>query len=80
VVASGIFNPLAVRQLVAKLEQGKAVGETDDMALVGILSTLLVQQKFVSNFTAAPALSGRDDVKVISRRSVDLVKPVGSVC
>jgi len=80
VTASGIFNPIAVRQLVAKLEQGKAIGETDDMALVGVLSTLLVQQKYVANFTAAPALSGRDDVKVISRRKADLAKPVGSVC
>ncbi len=80
VTASGVFNPIAVRQLVAKLEQGKAVGETDDMALVGILSTLLVQQRFVSNFTAAPALSGRDDVKVISRRKADLTKPVGNAC
>ncbi len=67
VTASGIFNPIAVRQLVSKLEQGKAVGETDDMALVGILSTLLVQQRFVSNFTPASPLSGRDDVKVINR-------------
>jgi asparagine synthase (glutamine-hydrolysing) len=80
VTASGVFNPIAVRQLVTKLEQGKTIGETDDMALVGILSTLLVQQRFASNFTAAPALSGRDDVKVISRRKADLSKPVGSVC
>lgn len=80
VTASGVFNPIAVRQLVTKLEQGKAIGETDDMALVGVLSTLLVQQRFISNFTAAPALSGRDDVKVISRRQADLSKPVGSVC
>jgi asparagine synthase (glutamine-hydrolysing) len=81
VIASGVFNPMAVRQLVAKLEQGKAVGETDDMALVGVLSTLLVQRRFVSNFTAAPALSGRDDVKVISRRAADrATKCLGSVC
>jgi asparagine synthase (glutamine-hydrolysing) len=79
--ASGIFNPMAVRQLVAKLEAGKAVGETDDMALVGILSTLLVQRRFVSNFAAAPALSGRDDVKVICRRQADHpAKLAGSVC
>lgn len=67
VTASGIFNSMAVRQLVSKLEQGKAVGETDDMALVGILSTLLVQQRFVSNFTPAAPLSERDDVKVVNR-------------
>lgn len=65
--ATGIFNPLAVRQLTAKLEQGRAVGETDDMALVGILSTLLVQQQFVAAFSTRPALSARDDVKVVRR-------------
>lgn len=81
VTASGIFNPIAVRQLVAKLEQGKAVGETDDMALVGILSTLLVQRRFVSNFTPADALSDRDDVKVINRRVKNQPhRGVGSVC
>ena len=81
VSASGIFNPMAIRQLVAKLEQGKAIGETDDMALVGILSTLLVQQKFVSNFIKPFALSDRDDVKVVSRRKADRVsKCVGNAC
>lgn len=80
VTASGVFNPIAVRQLVAKLDQGKAVGETDDMALVGILSTHLVQQRFITHFTAAPALSGRDDVKVISRRKADLAEPVSKAC
>ena len=67
VATSGIFNPIAVRQLVSKLEQGKAVGETDDMALVGILSTLLVQERFVKNFQPANPLGGNDDVKVINR-------------
>ncbi len=80
VAASGIFNPVAVRQLVAKLEQGKAVGETDDMALVGILSTLLVQRRFVSNFTPADPLSGNDDVKVINRCVKHQPTCAGSVC
>ena len=81
VTASGIFNPAAVRQLVAKLAQGKVVGETDDMALVGILSTLLVQRRFVSDFSPANALSDRDDVKVVSRWVADQpAKCVGNVC
>jgi len=67
VKSSGIFNPAAVRQLVAKLEQGKAVGETDDMALVGILSTLLVQRHFISGFQPVAPLNHRDDVKVVRR-------------
>ena len=81
VTASGIFNPVAVRQLGAKLEQGKMVGETDDMALVGILSTLLVQRRFVSDFSPANALSDRDDVKVVSRCVADQpAKRVGNAC
>jgi asparagine synthase (glutamine-hydrolysing) len=48
--ASGFFNPEAVQQLRAKLEAGKRVGETDDMALAGILSTQLVWRQFVVDF------------------------------
>jgi asparagine synthase (glutamine-hydrolysing) len=72
--AAGIFNPLAVGQLAAKLEQGKAVGETDDMALVGILSTQLVHHHFIANFKADDALTERDDVKVVCRRTADQVR------
>jgi asparagine synthase (glutamine-hydrolysing) len=48
--ASGFFNPAAVGQMVQKLASGKRVGETDDMALAGILSTQLVWQQFVVDF------------------------------
>jgi asparagine synthase (glutamine-hydrolysing) len=49
--ASGLFNPLAVDSLVNKLQAGKRVGETDDMALAGIISAQLVWQKFVNDFS-----------------------------
>jgi len=71
---SRIFNPVAVSQLAARLEQGKAVGETDDMALVGILSTQLVYRRFISNFKADATLTGHDDVKVVCRRTADQVR------
>jgi asparagine synthase (glutamine-hydrolysing) len=64
VTAAGIFNPAAIRQLVAKLESGKAVGETDDMAVVGVLSTQLVHRQFVQAFRAAAPLAASDRVKV----------------
>jgi asparagine synthase (glutamine-hydrolysing) len=48
--ASGLFNPAAVQQMVQKLESGKRVGETDDMALAGILSAQLVWRQFVVDF------------------------------
>jgi asparagine synthase (glutamine-hydrolysing) len=61
---SGIFKPAAVAQLVAKLKAGERIGETDDMALAGILSTQLVHQQFIENFQMPPPLSERDNVKV----------------
>ena len=53
--ASGFFKPAAVEQLVRKIDAGSAIGETDDMALVGILSTLLVHRQFVTHFAEVEA-------------------------
>src|SRR5207302_2818837 len=66
--SAGLFNPRAVSQLVAKLEAGAAVGEMDDMALAGILSSQLIHQQFVANFQMPVALSQHDDVKVCRAR------------
>lgn len=67
--ASGMFNPHAVSKLVGKVRQGQSLGETDDMALAGILSAQLLHQLFVKEFHLAPPLSWRDDVKVCDRRT-----------
>jgi asparagine synthase (glutamine-hydrolysing) len=48
--AAGLFHPSGVRQLVVKLQAGKRIGETDDMALAGILSAQLVWREFVDDF------------------------------
>jgi asparagine synthase (glutamine-hydrolysing) len=63
--AAGLFAPAAVGQLVAKLKRGARAGETDDMALAGILSTQLVHRQFVERFRMLPPLSERDNVKVV---------------
>src|SRR5690606_31939677 len=47
---AGFFNPSAVSQLTGKIGSGLPIGETDDMALAGILSTQLLQDQFVENF------------------------------
>ena len=55
--AAGLFNPEAVQQLLTKLKSGKRVGETDDMALAGIISSQLVWRQFTVDFqrhTPAP--------------------------
>jgi len=43
----GVFQPGAVAKLVSKLKSGRIVTTKDDMALVGILSTQLVIQRFL---------------------------------
>jgi hypothetical protein len=63
--AAGLFDPAAVGQLTAKLRRGARAGETDDMALAGILSTQLVYRQFVEHFEMHPPLSERDNVKLV---------------
>lgn len=62
--ATGLFKPPAVRQLIQKIERGVSLSETDEMALVGILSSQLVYQQFVADFQLSPPLLATDDVKV----------------
>ena len=44
---AGYFDPQAVQQLLGKCRDGRAVGFGDNMAFVGILSTMLVDDLFV---------------------------------
>jgi asparagine synthase (glutamine-hydrolysing) len=54
--ADGIFDPSAVAKLVEKFRAGRAIGVKDDMALVGILSTQLVIDQFISTFQQGGSL------------------------
>jgi len=49
--AAGLFNPDAVQNMTARLNAGGRLGETDDMALAGIISTQLVWDQFVNRFS-----------------------------
>ncbi len=42
----GLFQPEAVAQLIGKFESGAAIGAKDNMAMVGIVSTALLQEEF----------------------------------
>ncbi len=64
--AAGYFNPNAVDQLVAKLRGGRPLGETDDMALAGIISTQLLHRQFVTDPRTASPLGEGDDVKIVT--------------
>jgi asparagine synthase (glutamine-hydrolysing) len=76
--AAGLFKPGPIEQLVNKIRSGSPVGETDDMALAGILSTQLVHHLFVTNFRRPEPLSARDRVKVCQVQPSTLRK--NSVC
>jgi asparagine synthase (glutamine-hydrolysing) len=65
---SGLFKPAAVTQLVAKLDHGKPLGETDDMALAGILSTQLLHSHFVENCRGSAPPVGSPNFKVCRGR------------
>ena len=64
VKAAGFFQASAVDQLVRKIKGGAALGETDDMALVGILSTQLLHDQFVRHFPSASMLPTDKHVKI----------------
>jgi len=46
----GLFDPDAVGRLVAKARAGRVIGLKDNMALVGVLSTQLLVDRFVRRF------------------------------
>jgi asparagine synthase (glutamine-hydrolysing) len=65
IASVGLFNPSTVNHLTTKLDRGLPLGETDDMALAGLLSTQLVATQFISGFQKAPPIHATDDVKVV---------------
>jgi asparagine synthase (glutamine-hydrolysing) len=52
--ATGLFDPVAVQRLVAKCRAGRAIGFADNMAFVGILSTMILEDRFVRGNAAFP--------------------------
>ncbi|MFU8773076.1 MAG: asparagine synthase (glutamine-hydrolyzing), partial [Anaerolineales bacterium] len=60
---SALFSPQAVEQLLRKVKDGKKLSETDEMALVGILSTQLVYHQFVDDFRQ-PILDESEKIRV----------------
>jgi asparagine synthase (glutamine-hydrolysing) len=44
---AGYFNPLAVRRLLEKCCGGKVIGFADNMAFVGMLSTMILHDRYV---------------------------------
>lgn len=68
----GYFDPGPVRKLFEKCRKGRAIGFADNMAFVGILSTMLVDHMFVRNNNHRPGLATNDAaVRNVSPRSVN---------
>ena len=59
---TGYFDPKRVSRLIAKCRsrQGSLLSERENMALVGILSTQLLDQQFIRDFPAFPAAAPTD--------------------
>lgn len=51
---AGYFDPKAVRKLFEKSRSGRTIGFGDNMAFVGILSTMLIDQMFIQGSSTAP--------------------------
>jgi asparagine synthase (glutamine-hydrolysing) len=58
---SGLFDPVSVRKLYEKCRTGRAIGFADNMAFVGILSTMLVEEMFVHQRAVSPKMPQSPD-------------------
>jgi len=70
---SFLFNNLKVERLLKKLQSAIYVGETDNMALVGILSTHHIHEQFIKNFPDKPVFLAKPNL-VIDNRSKKQLK------
>ena len=66
---TGIFDSQAINQLLKKIRRGMPLGETEDMAIAGILSTQILHHKFIQHFQMPPPISLDDCTKVIIKGS-----------
>jgi asparagine synthase (glutamine-hydrolysing) len=72
---SGYFNPDSVEMLVNKASSHSRLSEVDEMALVGILSTQLVDELFVRNYAPESGFETLTEIKLIDRRTTEVSEP-----
>lgn len=65
---SGLFDPKRVNRLLQNTAQANRTSETDDMALTGILTSQLIHNRFVENFSR-PAAGTLTPQLTVDRRS-----------
>lgn len=71
---AGLFDAGKVDKLLRKMQAWGSASEIDDMALMGILSTQLIYQQFVEDFSVRPSEYARLDLFVDQRS--EALKPV----
>ena len=62
----GLFEPRAVARLLRKAEHGNRFSETDEMALLGVLSTQLWYRQFIRNFETPEPIGKNDKIRLIN--------------
>jgi asparagine synthase (glutamine-hydrolysing) len=67
--SAGVFDPVAVKQLIEKLKVNKQVSEMDHMALTAIISTQLLYDMFVKR--TVPELLD-EELVVLDKVIIDL--------
>lgn len=63
---AGYFDAAAVRKLFEKCRTGRAIGFGDNMAFVGILSTMLLHDAYVQPATARLSVASRDAATAVA--------------
>lgn len=64
---SGYFNPQKVTALTKKLYAQKNINEVDGMAIAGILSTQIIDDQYIQNFSLSPDLPLEPDLLIDNR-------------
>ena len=72
---SDLFNPESVGHLVDRITRGHRIGETDDMAVAGIISTQLLHRQFIAHFAKAPPVGDGERVKVCRSETMERLLP-----
>lgn len=62
---TGLFHPPAVQLLWRRAESGAALGESDEMALTGLISAQLLHERFVRRFELARPVRSPEPMKVV---------------
>ncbi len=67
---AGYFDPSTVARLYEKCRAGRAIGFADNMAFVGILSTMLVHEMFIRDANFSGTAVGRRSVSESARSAM----------